>query len=185
MGRRVRLVAALAAAAALCAASARAAVQLETLSWQRQAPAARGIARSTETISELDLAQGAGAPARFGGSVRLLNRGPADEGILLRYSVAAKLAPVSGGAPAVWAVPYLLDERRVPRIGPNQYAEVPLDAAALTDLYLKKLYREGYRPVALRLEVMLEPRRGEPPGLQLLSAELPVVAAPEQGHPQR
>ncbi len=185
-----RTIVALAAAVlALCAGPAAAVVELQKVDWQQAAPSAGAPALSTTTpapagspakteiLQRLRLSPGDKLPARLGGLVKLLNRGPvAEEGILLRYVVSARVSPTDGGE-AAWSLPFVLETRRVPKIGSNQVLEVAIDASTMIDLYLKKLGREGWWLDALKLDVLLEPRKDDPKKLQLLSAELPVERA--------
>lgn len=92
----------------------------------------------------------------------LKNAGPqAEEGLLLRYSLTARV--VSGDGPAAgaaWAVPFVIDERRVPKVAADKVIDVPIDAGAPVDLYLRRVARAGWRPDRLKIQVMLEPHRG-------------------------
>lgn len=159
---------------ALCAGRASAAVELQTLGWRIAAPAKPGQPKAAEPIERLRLASDGRIPGKLAGTVKLVSRGTPVEGVLLRYSVAAKLEPKDGKAESAWAVPYLLEERRVPKIKANAYVEIPLDAAVWTEAYFKKLSREGYRAVELKMQVMIEPRPGHVEGIKVLEAALPV-----------
>lgn len=160
--------------AALAAAPARAEVQLQSVRWQQLAREKTQSARPLD-VTQLALKDGAPLTGRIVAKVKLLNRGPQVEGILLRYAMTAKVARVQDPKhPAVWALAYSLDEKRVPKIGANQFLETTLDPTALTDLYLRKLYREGYWPTELKLQVMLEPRKDNTEPLQVLESSLPV-----------
>jgi hypothetical protein len=90
-----------------------------------------------------------------------------EEGILVHYTIAAKFGEG-------WALPFLLDERRVPRLAPERYQEISLDASTLIDLYLKKMATVGQTPEALRLEIMVAPRKGEAAPFKILESVLPV-----------
>jgi len=90
----------------------------------------------------------------------LKNRGPkAEEGLLLRYSMTARVAPAAG-AEGSWAIPFVVEERRVPKVGPNQMIEVPLETGAALELYMRRLARAGWWPDRVKLQVMLEPHPG-------------------------
>lgn len=137
-------------------------------------PAKRGAA--AESITALP-----DASPKLGGRLRarliLKNRGPKRvESLLLRYSLSAKIEPKAGGRDAVWTVPFAVEEKRVALLKPNQVTEVPLGPSAMLGLYLKKLQREGYKPVELKLQVMLEPRLGADWGPEPIEASLPVGA---------
>ena len=109
--------------------------------------------------------------------VTVVNRGPsAAEGTVLRYAIAARMARAGDtGVEGVWAVPFYLNERRVARVGANQVKEIPLNDLVL-DVFLKKSFRAGYWPDALKIQVMVEPRAGESLEQRILEATLPVVA---------
>lgn len=97
-------------------------------------------------------------PARLRAKAVLKNRGPKSvEGILLRYVVSARLVPDRDvAAEAAWALPFSVDERRVPKIGPNQLLDVPLTVSPALDDYLKRLKRQGLRANALKVQVQID-----------------------------
>ena len=101
----------------------------------------------------------AGKKPLLRGKAVIKNRGPKPaEGVLVRYVVAARIVPDRNApAEAQWALPFLLDERRVPKIGPNSIVDVPLTVSPKLDLYLAKLKRLGFKPNAMKLQVMIEP----------------------------
>jgi hypothetical protein len=138
-------------------------VFIESVHWQLAlpTPGAKPVFSDIQTLPSI--------PPRFVGRLRALvvlkNRGPqAVEGILLRYAIAAKLSPLDGSAASVWAVPYMIDERRVPKIGPNRMIEVGLDTSRSLELplnlYLQRVFRSGFWPEMLRIQVMLSPHSG-------------------------
>ena len=107
--------------------------------------------------------------------LELLNRGPqAAEGILLKYSLSARVSPASGKGEGAWAVAFLLDERRVPKVGPNQTKEVILDPSQVLGAYLQRMLRSGYAVNALKVMVMVEPRPGDVRALETLESILSV-----------
>lgn len=170
----MKLISALAVIVAL-AGPASAAVELRKLGWQLAAPAKRGEARRPQSIESLTAPKpGRNVVGRLSGVVTLGNAGKSVEGILMRYAVSAKIQPKDGGE-AVWGVPYMLEQRRVPKVRADAALDVPLDAAVWTDLYFKKLAREGYRAVELKMQVMLEPRPGDREPIRVLESALPVV----------
>lgn len=174
--RRSRLPLALLLALA-AAVPARGELSIDKAFWQAaDKPARPGQRRLFENIEAYEA-----APRRAERKLRarlvLKNRGPRPvQGVLLRYSLTARLVPLDKEkeGEGVWAVPFMIEERRVPRIGPNQYLDVPLDPAPLLDLYLKKVARSGYWPDQLKLQAMIEPTRGEAEALQILESVLPV-----------
>ncbi len=98
-----------------------------------------------------------GAP-RLRAKAVLKNRGPKSvEGILVRYTVSARLVPDRNvAAEAAWALPCLVDERRVPKIGPNQVLEAPLTLTPGLENYLRRIARQGFRANMLKVSAMIE-----------------------------
>lgn len=133
---------------------------LESVHWQ-VGRVERGRVASWADVQVLE-----DAPPKLESRLRarlvLKNRGPqTSEGILLRYSLTARLTQVGGAAAAgVWAIPFLVEERRVAKVGPNKILEVPLETSPGLELYLRRLSRSGWWPDRLRLQVMLEPHPG-------------------------
>ena len=142
--------------AALWAAGARAELFLEAVSWQRaRISGARVVA--WEDISQLS----DGPPkldTRLRARLTLKNRGPvAAEGILLRYSMTGRVAPIAGEkAEPAWAIPFVVDERRVPKVGPNKTLDVFLTTSPALELYLTKLARAGWWADRMKIQVMIE-----------------------------
>lgn len=152
----MRLVAVL-AFAAFTAAGARAELLLEGVSWQR------GRVEKARVASWADAGRLIDAPPRLETRVRarltLKNRGPvAAEGILLRYSMTARVAPIAGEQlDGVWGIPFMVGEKRVPKVGPNMTQDVFLTTSPALELYLAKLGRAGWWPDRVKLQVMIEP----------------------------
>ncbi len=146
--------------AALAAATAGAELSIESLSWQR-ARVERGRVVAWEDAASL-----VDAPprqdARLRARLRLKNRGPkAAEGILLRYSMTGRLRPAGAGAPeGAWGVPFMVGEKRVPKVGANKIQDVYLTTSPALELYLNKLARAGWWPDILKLQAMIEPNQG-------------------------
>jgi hypothetical protein len=95
--------------------------------------------------------------------VRLRNRETLEEkAVLLRYAVSARLRRIGGRGPGVWAVPFIKEERHVPAVqgATTMLVPLPINSGALSD-YLGRQQRGGFWPDALRLMVMIEPRKGE------------------------
>lgn len=96
-------------------------------------------------------------------------------GVLVRYAVSAKIAPVSGGeASGTWGVPFWSEEERVPQLVPGKDKNVFVRNLNL-EPYLRKLFSEGFWPTALRVQVMAEPRRGDDVTHLIAETELPVL----------
>ena len=106
--------------------------------------------------------------------------GKAEHAILLRYAVDARLRRIGTNADGVWTVPFLTDEKRVPRVRAGETLDVPLalNRVAL-GAYLKKMYNAGFWPDAFRVRVMVEPRPGESLKERVQEATLPVAWRPE------
>lgn len=170
-----RLLALWALAALLAAGAGPAAAELvlESVGWQAGRAARPPRPPSFEDASSAPAPTGRG-PARLRGKAVLKNRGPeSEEGILLRYVVAARLMRPAAAGEGVWTVPFLVEERRVPKIGANQILSVPLITSPHIEQYLRRTARQGYVADRLRLEAMVEPHGKSQ--LRVLSAELEVT----------
>ena len=148
--------------AALLAANASAELTLDAAGWQSgrvEKPARPAV----WTDAERAAIPAKKAPLLRGKAV-LKNRGPkAAEGVLLRYTVQARLITDKPGAAgeAQWALPFLIDERRVPKVDPNSVLDVPLSLSPKLDIYIKKVKRQGMRVNMLKLQAMLEPHAAD------------------------
>jgi hypothetical protein len=99
----------------------------------------------------------------------------AAEGILLRCSMTARVVSISSEkTESVWGVPFMVDGKRVPKVGPNKTQDVYLTTAPALDLYLAKLARAGWWVDRVRLQVMIEPHRGAE-SVQMLEQTLEVA----------
>jgi hypothetical protein len=152
-------------------------VLIESVRWQQTLTAKR---RQPVYHDILELSS---VPPRITGRIRALlvlkNRGPQEaEGILLRYSIAARLVGLGSAQAGVWAVPFMIEEKRVPKIGPNQRLEVSLDPARSMDVpfnhYLQRIFSSGFWLDRIRLQVMLSPRQGAVETIKTEEAILPV-----------
>lgn len=157
----------------LVATPARAELILEQIGWEF-AVAVKGQPSVFEPVETLNA-----VPPALKGKLRarltLKNRGPRPmEGILLRYALTARLSRLDSNTEGTWAVPFMIEERRVPRVGANQLLDVPLGPSPMLDLYLKKLKRSGLWPDQLKIQVMLEPHHLSAPALQVLEKVLPI-----------
>jgi hypothetical protein len=148
-------------------------VQLQSVRWQRAA-SGEGKGAQAVDLAELALKPGETTVAGLRARVKLLNRGPGVEGVLLRYALSGKIAPEDGSVQPILAVPFAIDEKRVPKVGANEFHEVAVDPTAFVNLYLKRLARDGYRLHELRLQIMVSPRRGDK-SAQTVETALPVV----------
>lgn len=155
------------------AAGARAELLLDNVSWQR------ARVEKSRVVSWEDAGLVVDGPPKFDTRLRarltLKNRGPiAAEGILLRYSMTGRIAPVAGAkAEGAWGIPFMVDEKRVPKVGPNKTQDVFLTTSPALELYLNKLTRAGWWPDRVKLQVMIEPHPGAT-DLQSLESTLEV-----------
>ncbi len=146
--------------AAFAVAGARAELFLDNISWQRARVANARVVAWEDATGLVD-----GPPkldARLRVRLTLKNRGPkAAEGILLRYSMTGRMLSITGAATeGAWGVPFAVDEKRVPKVGPNKTQDVFLTTSPALELYLNKLARAGWWPDRVKLQVMIEPHRG-------------------------
>lgn len=140
------------------AAAASAGVQLQGVHWQIGRVEAGRVA-SWQDVRALPRVLNTGD--RLRARLILKNEGTAaEEGLLLRYALVARVVPEGGAPEGTWAVPFTVDEKRVPKVGPGKMLEVPLDAAPAVELYLRRVARSGWSPDRLKIQVMLEPHRG-------------------------
>lgn len=95
------------------------------------------------------------------------------EGVVLRYAAYAKLKRKDGSGEAVWVVPFRVEERRIPRLANGKKRQVPIDTIRL-DQYLAGLRLGEYWPVELKLQVMVEPRKGLPLEKSILESLVPI-----------
>lgn len=151
---------------------ARAELFIERIDWEFALPM-KGRPSHFEAVESLKT-----DPPAFKGKLRaqltLKNRGPRPmEGILLRYALSARLASLDLGQEGTWAVPFAVEERRVPRVGANQLLKVPLGPSPMLDLYLKRLKRIGLWPDQIKIQVMIEPHHQEAAALQVMERILP------------
>lgn len=146
--------------AALAAANAGAELFLETASWQR-ARVEKG-----RPVAWEDAAVVVDAPPKLDTRLRvrltLKNRGPkAAEGVLLRYSMTGRIKADGGAVDGSWGIPFMVDEKRVPKVGPNKTLDVFLTTSPALELYLARLSRAGWWADRMKLQVMIEPHAGE------------------------
>lgn len=148
-------------AAALAAAAGRASAELafDGVRWQAGRVEHGRVAawQDVKVVSE--------APPKLTDRLRahlfLKNRGAhAVEGVLIRFSMTARVSPGGAAAAGTWAIPFAVDEKRVPFVAPGKTVEVVLDSSPALDLYLRRLARAGWWPDRLRMQVMLEPHAG-------------------------
>ncbi len=162
----------------LVSAGARAEIELQGVQWQlvQREPGKALKPPTAENLDALIVEAGGKLKGRLWAKLRLINRGPALEAILLRYSVSAKIAPLDNRETSSWALPFVLGDRRLPKVGANAPLEVALDPSDDVGLYLKNIFREGYWPDELKIEVMVQPRRDQKTTLKVLESTLTIKA---------
>ncbi len=139
-------------------------VMIESVGWQlaKAAPGQHAVYQDITSLSTL--------PPLVDGKLRLRvvlkNRGPKEaDGLLLRYCLSARLVLAGQILEGVWAVPFLISEKRVPKVGPNRLLEVTLDPSLSVNIplnhYLKRTLDSGFWLDQLKLQIMLSPRRGD------------------------
>lgn len=109
--------------------------------------------------------------------VSLANDSPRPESaVLLRYAFSARLRRIGKDEKGTWTLPFVLEERRIPKIGGDTTKSYPLalNRVALRS-YLKRMYRSGFWPDAFRVRVMVEPRAGESFRDRYREEQLPVI----------
>lgn len=171
--KRLLLIPALAALLAAGAGPAAAELVLDGVGWQ--SGRVERPPRPTKFEDAAAVALPAKGAPRLRAKAMLKNRGPKSmEGILLRYVVSARLISLNAAdGEGSWAVPFLVDERRVPKIGPNKILEVPLITSPHIEQYLRRVARQGFRADRLRLQAMIEPHPDQE--VRTVSAELEVA----------
>lgn len=158
--RRLKALSLAAALAAAGAGRASAEILLEGVHWQ-VGHVEGGRVAAWQDLKVLD-----DGPPKLDNRLRarlvIKNDGAKDEdGLLLRFSLTARVAPAAGAvAEGTWAVPFIVDEKRVPKVGAGKMIEAPLDAGAALDLYVRRLARAGWWPDRIKVQAMIEPRPG-------------------------
>ena len=99
-------------------------------------------------------------------------------GIVLRYSFRLKIKNEETGE-EFWEVPYQADALRVPvvKAGVTKDAKIFAGNLKLKDR-IKRLQNIGYIPTALKIEVMLSPRKGVSEDGRISEAVLPIKYEP-------
>ena len=154
--KKLLAILALAALTAAGAGTVFAEVSVDAAGWQSgvvEKPARPAVWSDATTVA-LDAKKG----PQLRGKAVLKNRGPKPAvGVLVRYAAAARLVAADAKGDGAWALPFLLDERRVPKVDANAVLEVPLSLSPKLELYLAKLKMHGFRATELKLQVMVAP----------------------------
>lgn len=150
---------------------------LRAVSWQL--PTLRGVRpKGFETVNVWRQPAAVAVARKPRVMVTVANRGPKGaDGTVLRYTVAGRMTRVGeAGREGTWTLPFYLSERRVAHVGANQVKDIPINDLVL-DVFLKKSFRAGYWPDALKFQVMVEPRSGERLEQRILESTL--IVAPK------
>lgn len=160
---------------ALAVGSAAAEVRLSSVKWHLL-PAQKSALRKAEPVERLVRAPAQLVGEPLGAVVTITNSGARPAvGVLLRYTIAARLSPIGqGDQGGIWEVPFWLEDVRIPQVGAGKEVSFTIRNLHL-EAHLKKLRSEGFWPTALRVQVMAEPKTGEDLSQKILEAELPVV----------
>lgn len=103
-------------------------------------------------------------------------------GIVIRYAFRLQLKNEESGE-TFWEVPYQADELRVPIVKAGVAHAARILPFKLKEQF-KRLQKTGFVPVALKLEVMISPRKNVSEDGRITESVLPVKyeAAPERKH---
>src|SRR6185503_11489607 len=109
--------------------AASAQIEAQDVRWQLVTRQQQESGKPTD-ITQLDLTAGK-LKGRLMARIRLFDKGQDSEGILLRYALTDKIAPGDEASfSPLLAVPFAIDERRIPRMKGNQFLEIPLDVTS-------------------------------------------------------
>ena len=97
-------------------------------------------------------------------------------GLVVRYSFRLKIRNDESGE-TFWEVPYHADEVRIPILKAGITRDTKIISLKLRE-QLKRLNNTGFSPAALKLEVMLSPRKGISEDGRIAETELPIVYEP-------
>jgi len=141
-------------------ASARAQVRVTSIFWESSAPKAKTWTPFAP-VTELKLAANRKMKDKLRAVFTVRNSSPARvEGLVLRYALRLHLVK-DGDAPenGVWGVPFRVEELRLAKALAGESRQVRAIRFELNE-QIKKLAGTGFWFDALKLEVMVEPRRG-------------------------
>jgi len=103
-----------------------------------------------------------------------------EEGLVLRYAIRLQIAKEnSADSKAVWEVPYIAEEFRVPVVK----AGITKDAKISVKLHeqINRLKGTGFIPVNVKIEIMLTPRLGVQDEARIAESVLPIrYSAPQK-----
>jgi hypothetical protein len=161
----------LAAGALLVASAASAEPRVVSIEWQEFGKPAPTSPAAFQPVQKVTRAPSSAAKGMVRALVTLENpeKTPV-EAIDVVFAVSAKLKKIGAESGGLWAVPFRVDERRVPILASGKKA-VPLDTLKV-EAYLREIFIEGYWPEALKIEVQLRPRK-DMRLADAVSAELP------------
>jgi len=153
------------------------AVDIAGVKWQRGLEKKGVSKRVFEDISWLRIATDNPSVKNLRILVALTNRGDKPvEGSVLRCAFSLRLAKAGAGE-GVWTVPFLVEERRVARIKPGNSSDVNVYNIDMKP-YLARLKGTGFWPDAVKVQLMVEPRRGDELTGVIYESVLPVSGGP-------
>lgn len=163
-------------ALSLLAVSARADVSIQDVSWGlRQAPKIAIRPGAFQAITEWSQTPARKLPAVPRVSITLINNGGTVEGLVLRYAVSAKVANIKDPAQkADWGLPFWMSEHRVPYLKAGQRLQITIEDLRLITS-LGDMHKAGFWPTALKIEIMVKPRLGDPIPRGVSEKAMPVV----------
>ena len=139
----------------------RAQVRVTSISWESSVPKAKNWTPFAP-VTELKLAANRKMKDKLRAVFTVHNSSRvAMEGLVLRYALRLRLVK-NGDAPenGVWGVPFRVEELRLAKAPAGESRQVRAIRFELNE-QIKKLSGTGFWFDALKLEVMVEPRRGE------------------------
>ena len=88
----------------------------------------------------------------------------------------ARLRKIGDEAEGTWTVPFIVEEKRIPKVRADALLKTPLNLNRVAlGSYLRRMYHAGYWPDAFRVQVMVEPRPGESLEDRISDKTLPVA----------
>ena len=94
-------------------------------------------------------------------------------GLVLRYSFRLQIKNEETGE-TFWEVPYHADELRIPVVKAGITRDAKIISLKMRE-QLKRLHLTGFVPIALKLEIMLSPRKGVSEDGRIDEAVLPII----------
>lgn len=159
----------------LCTALVHAQVSINDLSWGfRQTSNIRVRPGPFLAVDQWEQMPGPKPPAFPIATATLKNDGPMTEGLVLRFAVSAKVANIkdpskTGDWGTFWA-----SEQHIPILRSAQATRIHIaDLRLMTSL--REMYRAGFWPTSLKIEVMIQPKLGDLEPHPISEKTVPVV----------